>query len=232
MVEKTALSINQRPRFLLVVLWPVSIVLGAELFAFISAVPIGFTDTSSALFFFSMSTLFGAIGGLVAGVVIGSVQRMLLPSWVPWSKRWVRATLLGWVLIGSMVWLLFGTVYLASDKQGLPSEIGGVAFIAGVVALAGIVVAIIQVLFMQPLARSASLVWLGASIKGWLVGAAVWAALTYLIFFVGIKHEVANYLVLPVSGGIAGAITGAVMNNLVSAFGMELRSSENREPTP
>ncbi|MDQ5824642.1 MAG: hypothetical protein M3441_10600 [Chloroflexota bacterium] len=218
MIENGAAA-RRKPSLKLLVLWPAFIILGAEVFHFTSGLPIAFIN-SSGIEFLIMVSLFGALAGMIAGVLVGVTQRLLLPAGAPWSKFWIRATFLGWTVGGSIYWLLSGASYLAFykyPKEGLSAGLG-IMLGAGVILVAGIIIGTIQELFMQRSteAHNRSWPWLRASAVGWSIGLALWVGLTYVgSEMVGINYEVFRYLLLPMGGSSAGIFTALAMDKLI-----------------
>lgn len=199
------------------VLWPVSIVLGAEVFYFTSALPIAFTVGTSGAVFLVACGVIGSLCGAVAGLIVGLGQRALLPSEVPWRRRWLRVTLLGWFAGGGIYWLLLGGIYLAFQeypKSGLPIVIG-IALQAALVAASGITIGVIQGTAIRPISRA----WVRTTVLGWITGASIWTLLNYVSLGIdAYDNEFFRYMLLPVCGAIAGVATGVVMNRLVAPF--------------
>jgi hypothetical protein len=218
MIENGAVG-RRRPNLRLIILWPASIVLGAEVFYFASGFPIAFID-SSGIGFLSLAGVFGALGGMIAGVLVGFIQRALLPARAPWTKVWVRATFLGWVIGGSAYWLLAGAAYMIFEeypKEGL-SMGAGIILEAVLVLVAGILIGISQGLFMQGSTGIPNVFWLWLRVTaiGWVIGLSLWVLIAYLGSVIsGINYEVFRYLLLPLGGAIAGIIGALAMDKLI-----------------
>ncbi len=189
------------------------------MFHFTSGLPIALIGYSG-IGYFILTGIFGAIGGMVGGLLTGLIQRLLLPAGASWSKFWIRATLLGWAIGGSVYSLLVGAIYVSFEKypkQGLPTGVG-IMLQAGLVLVAGSIIGTIQELFMQRSteAHNRPWPWLRASAVGWSIGLSLWVGLTYVgSEIVGINYEVFRYLLLPMGGISAGILTALAMDKLI-----------------
>jgi hypothetical protein len=123
---------------------------------------------------------------------------------------------------GSAYSLLSGAVYLAFQeypKEGLSLGVG-ITLQAGLVLVAGILISIIQGLFMQGStgAPKVAWLWLRVSAIGWIIGLSIWALLAYVVAIIsGVSTEIERYLLLPLSGTSAGIITAMAMDKLIAA---------------
>ena len=200
----------------LVVLWALSLLVGAVFFFFLVVVPLAFASLNTGLLLLVVVSVIGLIGGAVTGLVIGLIQRAILPKWAPWKRLWILGSILGWAVGGAVGCLIIGLLQLAFfeyPKQGVDEYI---SIMLGPIAaaLAGISVGLVQALYIKS-ERPSSRFWVIATACGWILGGLIWAALVYLGPMAR-DQEIYSFLFIPVVVGIAGLVTGYSMNVILS----------------
>ena len=199
-----------------IVLWALSLLVGAVFFFFLVGVPLAFASLNTGWLLIVVVSVIGLIGGAVTGLVIGLIQRAILPKSAPWKRLWILGCILGWAVGGAVGCLIIGLLQLAFfeyPKQGVDENIG--ILLGPITAvLAGTSVGAVQALFIQS-GRPGSRFWVIATACGWILGGLIWAALVFLGPMAR-EQGIYDFLFIPVVVGIAGLVTGYSMNVLLS----------------
>jgi len=208
----------ESPRWVLLLVWTVSTLLGFVLFT-VPIFPLFLLDRG--LWGYLVWSAAGALVGLLIGTVVGYSQRRVLPPHLAWAASWTWATALGWAIGGSLAVTMYGGI--TGLNRGELGLVGG----ALLGPVGGVGIGVGQWLLLRRHLPAAGW-WIVATVGAWGAGAVSTGLLLTALWPLILRREpilawLIWCIVVPYAG-LPGLLTGLLWRKLVG------RSTN--QPTP
>lgn len=161
----------------------------------------------------------GAVFGLIAGVIVGLSQWLTLYRRVEWARHWLRGTILGWTLGGTLLMLL-NRIAVSELVHGDPTSNSGTIIMLGAWFAAGAGIGLVQWLALRRYMKG-GLWWIVISSSGWGLGGIIGMSILFHTYQLMVAGGIASiqfplFIFGLVVSGVPGLMTAVASNVLIS----------------